>query len=110
MQALSTSPNGFIDRYVSLGEVAVINVARIHGEPLAAGDTGIAPRASVISRRRSDRWTIVATTHPFITGNGIAGTPLTTTDFSNWGFTDTGYLNPVPADATILLPLGNRPR
>ncbi len=47
--------------------------------------------------------TIMMPQHPYITGEGYGGTPLTAQSFSGWGNTDLGHLTNVPPGATVVL-------
>ena len=104
LQMVSVS-NGFIERFVSLGGVAVINVA---ADPMATPSTSpmtaLAPGGiGYQPPLQGDLETIMATTHPYITGQGFGGVLLTAQSFAAWGPTDRGYLISVPAGATVLL-------
>jgi hypothetical protein len=91
--------NGTIERFVSLGGVAVINVAGAFGD-----QPGIAPDAVGFSAATEhDSETIEAATHPYITGAGFGGEALGAGDFEGWHQTDLGTLTGVPQDPTIVL-------
>ena len=94
-----SAPGGFIDRFVSLGGVAVINVA---GDATVAN---MAPRGVDYIRTgfTPNVETIITPAHPYFTGEGYAGRTLAANSFVGWGPTDRGYLSEVPDDATILL-------
>jgi hypothetical protein len=103
--AQMSQPGGFIDRFVSMGGVAVINVG---------GDTNafdIAPRGVDFVRTPfTNQDFINAPQHPYITGAGYAGAMLDANSFVNWGPVDSGVLDQVPADATVVVRrFDNRP-
>ena len=111
LQELSAPPSdahpdgGFIHRFVSLGGLAVINVAPA---PTATPSTpkrpNLAPRGvGYQPPLMTEGETINAPQHPLITGQGFGGVPLSGTSFSAWAPTDRGYLTDVPLDATVLL-------
>jgi hypothetical protein len=104
LQSMSLQ-GGFLDRFVSLGGVAVINVSP---DPLATPSTlpvtGVAPGGiGYQPPLQGDLETIMATTHPYITGVGFGGVLLTAQSFAAWGPSDRGYLTSVPGGATVLL-------
>ena len=110
---LSSAPSenrpegGFIYRFVELGGLAVINVAADpSATPTSETRRDIAPRGIDYQPPLvSNLETIMLPQHPFITGEGYGGLPLSTASFDDWGPTDRGYLTPnsIPPDATILL-------
>jgi len=91
--------NGTIERFVSFGGVAVINVAGAYGDQpgIAPDDVGF----SAATEHNSE--TIEAATHPYITGAGFGGEALGAGDFEGWQQTDLGTLTGLPPDATIVL-------
>jgi hypothetical protein len=96
---------GLIDRFVSLGGLAVIHVAP---PPTATPSTQsrltVAPRdVGYQPPLTTDNEQIATPLHPFITGEGFGGEPLGSASFSGWDPTDRGFLINVPPDATILL-------
>lgn len=98
--------NGFIDRFVGAGGLAVINVASATQLSGGLPISGIAPRGvgfQPAGNSNSQAFVPASTSHPYITGLGYGGEVLMTTDFNNWSPTDRGYLVNVPADATVLL-------
>jgi hypothetical protein len=91
--------NGTIERFVSFGGVAVIDVAGTHGD-----QPGIAPDDVGFSAATAhDSETIAAAPHPYITGKGFGGAILGAADFESWQHTDLGTLTDWPQDATIVL-------
>jgi hypothetical protein len=100
LQAMSQQ-GGFLERFVFIGGAAIINVAG--GGSLVRTD--IAP-GGVNLRNPSEpveSQTIVNTIHPYVTGEGFGGDPLTTSSFNQWHPTALGFLSDVPADATTVL-------
>jgi hypothetical protein len=100
-----SAPGGFIDRFVQLGGLAIINVAP-SGSPLPTPPADIAPRGvdyRLISTPPQNSENIRNQLHPFISGEGYGGTRLTSSSFNAWAPTDLGFLTDIPADATILL-------
>lgn len=91
---------GFIEQFVSLGGVAVINVAGTLGDQLniAPGGVGFARLG------RHDAENIISPEHLFFLGTGFGGERLLSTDFDLWQFTDEGILtNILPVQPKILL-------
>jgi hypothetical protein len=100
LQAMSQQ-GGFLERFVFLGGAAIINVAG--GGSLVRTD--IAP-GGVNLRNPSDpveSQTLVNAIHPYVTGEGFGGDPLTTSTFNQWHPTALGFLSDVPATATTVL-------
>jgi hypothetical protein len=102
---------GLIDQFVSLGGVAVINVA---GLPLPAppADPGqVAPGGVTLATTTAhSSEDITAPDHPYISGLGFGGRPLVTADFDNWGPTqptDLGTLDLTHLAATPTTVLGH---
>lgn len=93
------APGGMIERFVADGGVAVIHAGgRFNDQSsVAPGGVGFARVAS------HDAETIVTREHPYFTGEGFGGVPLSETNFDAWGNTDEGVLTNLPANATILL-------
>jgi hypothetical protein len=104
LQTMSAS-GGFLDRFVSMGGSAVINVAPDPAAtPITAVLTGVAPGGiGYQPPLQGEAETIAAATHPYITGEGFGGQHLTPQSFANWGPTDRGFLISVPPGATVLL-------
>jgi hypothetical protein len=90
---------GAIEQFVSLGGVAVINVAGLLGDQtdIAPGGVGFSSLA------QHDTQQIQLTAHPYITGAGYAGEALVNGDFVNWLPTDYGTLTNLPPGATVVL-------
>jgi len=90
---------GVIEQFVSSGGVLVINAAGTAAEqanvaPGAVGISGIAVHdAEVVS----------LPTHPYITGVGYGGEPLSSSNFDDWEHTDLGTLTNLPAEAKTVL-------
>jgi hypothetical protein len=105
LQTMSAS-GGFLDRFVSMGGVAVINLAPDPAAtPMVVQVPGVAPGGTGYNPPgQSDGERIAAPTHPYITGEGYGGEPLTTQSFAGWGFTDSGTLVlPMNISFTVLL-------
>jgi len=98
LQGMS-EPGGVIEQFVSLGGVAVINVAGTFGEQdsVAPGGVGF----SAVSSHDSE--TIQVPDHEYFTGLGYGGAALMPPDFTSWNSTDLGTLTNLPGNATILL-------
>lgn len=90
---------GLIEQFVSLGGVAVLNVAGSVGDQvnIAPGGVGF----SAAAQHQSEQ--IMAPQHPYVTGAGYGGELLSTADFAGWQPTDYGTLTNLPGNATILL-------
>jgi Dockerin type I domain len=90
---------GVIEQFVSMGGVAVINAAGSLGdqEDIAPGGVGFSGAAQHLSEQ------ILAPSHPYFTGVGFGGEPLSSSDFDNWQPTDYGTLTNLPGDAAVLL-------
>jgi hypothetical protein len=91
---------GFIEQFVSLGGVAVIHAAGTFGDQMniAPGDV------SFVRNAQHNSESIPDSSHPYFTGLGFGGQPLSPTDFENWRpGTDEGILTNLPPDAKILL-------
>jgi hypothetical protein len=89
---------GFIEQFVWLGGVAVINAGGLLSDQL-----DIAPGGVGFSSVAHDDEVINAPDHLYIAGIPFGGVVLGTDDFSAWGPTDLGVLTNLPADATIVL-------
>ena len=98
-------PGGFIEQFVSLGGVAVINVAGTLGPQLFIAPDGV----GFASGAAHDAESIADTSHPYITGFDFGGEALGAADFANWRSTDLGTLTNVPPGATVLLSSGSGP-
>jgi dockerin type I repeat protein len=96
---LMSSLGGSLEQFVSLGGVAVMNLAGINGDQMnvAPGGVGFAAVA------QHDAETILLPDHPYITGMGLGGEALGPSDLSSWQPTDYGTLTNLPADATVVL-------
>jgi hypothetical protein len=91
-------PGGFIERFVALGGLAVINVSSaFNRDDIAPG--GIDFRGGA----NAEGETIFNQLHPYITGEGYGGESLSTSSFNQWGPTDRGFLDNLPPDAAVLL-------
>jgi hypothetical protein len=90
---------GLIEQFVSLGGVAVLNVAGSLGDQLniAPGGVGFSSVAQHVSEQ------ILTAQHPYITGATFGGAALDTGDFANWQPTDYGTLTNLPGNAAVLL-------
>jgi hypothetical protein len=92
--------DGTIERFVSFGGVAVINVAGSGDQPsIAPDDVGFS--AATTTDHNSE--TIEAATHPYITGVGFGGDALGDADFDGWQQTDLGMLTNLPGGITLVL-------
>lgn len=94
-----SAPGGFIERFVALGGVAVLNVAGSANEQPDVAPRGVGYRRSSADNEIS----IELPAHPYVVGQGYAGTRLTAEMFALWNPTAVGHLTNVPADATVLL-------
>ena len=94
-----SSPGGFLETFVELGGVAVINMTGDgpFEDDLAPGNVGY--RGTAIHNRER----IGLATHPYLTGAGFGGAALTAADFDLWNTTDSGFLVNLPEGATIIL-------
>lgn len=92
-------PEGVIAQFVSLGGVAVINVAGTLGDQanVAPGGVSFSSAAQHISEQ------ILDAPHAYFTGAGYGGEVLSTSSFDNWQPTDYGTLTNLPGNATVLL-------
>jgi hypothetical protein len=98
------APGGLIEQFVWLGGVAVINVAGLVGdEPYIAPSVDPFNPVSFSQQTQHDSENILATGHPYITGQGFGGSTLGAGDFASWGPTDLGTITNLPADATKVL-------
>lgn len=98
---------GFIQQFVWLGGVAVINAGGLVGEQLniAPGGVGFSMAA-----QGNDAEEINAPDHLYIAGIPFGGDVLGPDDFNGWGPTDLGVLTNLPDDATIVLGNIDSPR
>jgi hypothetical protein len=96
---------GFIEQFVSLGGVAVINIAGNPGN--LVNQDSVAPDGVgllAVAPHDSESIPAGASSHPYFTGAGFGGEPLSEVDdFTGWGPTDVGILSNLPTGATILL-------
>ncbi len=99
--ALSTqvASSGVIEQFVSMGGVAVINLAGSQGDQTAVAPGGV----GFSSAMQHDGENIEQPQHPYFTGVGFAGQPLSKSDFDAWLPTDFGSLTGLPSTATTLL-------
>jgi hypothetical protein len=100
LQGMS-QPGGFLERFVSLGGLAVINVAgggTSVRTDIAPGGVNLSSPSSPVNAQ-----IIVNQIHPFITGEGFGGETLSASSFSQWMPTARGFLSDLPADATTVL-------
>ena len=90
---------GVIEKFVSSGGVLVVNAAGT-----AAEQTNVAPGAVGISGITThEAETISLQTHPYVTGVGYGGEPLSSSSFDNWQHTDAGTLTNLPDGAKMVL-------
>lgn len=91
---------GFIEQFVWLGGVAVINAGGLVGD-----QPGIAPGGVGFSMvaQGHDEEEINEPDHLYIAGIPFGGDVLGPYDFNGWGPTDLGILTNLPDDATIVL-------
>jgi len=93
------APGGFIEQYVTLGGVAVINVGSTLGD-----QTSIAPDGVGFSGgAQHNAEDIQLPNHPYILGADFGGARITNGDFSSWQPTDFGTLTNLPPEAVVLL-------
>lgn len=93
------APGGLIEQFVSLGGVAVLNVAGSLGDQINIAPDGV--DFSGAAQHLSEQ--ILTPLHPYITGAGFGGEALGIGDFANWRPTDYGTLTGLPANASVLL-------
>lgn len=98
VQAMS-AVGGFIDRFVSLGGMAVIHVSGAASEMSNLAPRGVGYRRTPFHNGE----TLRIPSHTYVTGAGFGGLPLGDGDFQDWSPTDTGVLSDVPADATVVM-------
>ena len=90
---------GNLNQYVLGGGVLVLNVAGNSGS-----QADIAPGGVDYSRATlHESETFTAPAHPYLTGVGYAGSPLATSDFVNWFYTDHGTLQNLVSGTTTVL-------
>jgi hypothetical protein len=92
---------GFIQQFVWLGGVAVINAGGSLGDQLDIAPGGVG--FSSVSVAPHDDEEINVPDHLYIGGIAFGGNVLGADDFSGWGPTDLGVLTNLPDDATIVL-------
>jgi hypothetical protein len=92
-------PGRFIEQFVSLGGVAVINAGGLVGDQLNIAPGGVGFSAVA----QHDYEDISAPDHLYLAGIPFGGNVLGPKDFSSWGPTDLGVLTNLPDDATIVL-------
>ena len=90
---------GVIEQFVSMGGVAVINVAGGLGDQANMAPDGVGFTDGTTHQSEA----IQLPQHPYFTGLGFGGEPVSAGDFNGWQPTDLGTLSGLPADATILL-------
>ncbi|MBI3784288.1 MAG: hypothetical protein HY270_12905 [Deltaproteobacteria bacterium] len=88
----------FIERFVSLGGVAVLNVAGTFGDQM-----NIAPEGVGFVAVRHNSEDIVSPDHSYFVGTAFGGEQLEVSQFDSWLPTDEGYLTNIPGQAQILL-------
>lgn len=105
VRTMVMSPDGFLDRFVRLGGVAVLHLGGTRGdqENVAPGGVGFTAGA------QHNNETIETPDHPYFTGAGYGGRQLSAQDFSSWQPTDSGILTNLPENATVLLRNNNGP-
>jgi hypothetical protein len=104
------APGGFIEQFVSLGGVAVINAGGTLGDRLAIAPGGAdGSGVGFASVAQHDEEEIDAPDHLYIAGIPFGGDVLGADDFNGWGPTDLGILTNLPDDATIVLNNSNGP-
>lgn len=91
-------PGGVVEQFVALGGVAIINAGGTLGSQL-----NIAPDDVGVVAGTNNAETILEDTHPYVTGLGSGGIPLSAADFDNWTNTDLGIVDPVPSGTTKVL-------
>jgi hypothetical protein len=95
---------GFIEQFVSLGGVAVINVARDVSVTSNAVIPNLAPGMVGFSPGPLSESEVIAdAVHPYFSGEGFGGAPLISDAFNSWQPSSDGSLTPVPSGATVLL-------
>ena len=98
--AQMVATGGLIEQFVSLGGVAVINLAGLFGDQAGVAPDGVGFSAAVAH----DSETILVPDHAYFTGLGYGGYALNAMDdFTGWQSTDLGNLTNLPSNATILL-------
>lgn len=100
-----SQPGGFLERFVSLGGLAVINIANASGNS-ALLRTDVAPGGLNYSHPpQSDvnTQTIINMLHPYVTGEGYGGDPITNSTFTQWNPTSLGFLSDLPAETATVL-------
>ncbi len=100
LQAMSQS-GGFLDRFVSLGGLAVINVAgggTTVRTDIAPGGVNLSLPSQAVNSEE-----ILNSLHPYVTGEGFGGDLLTASTFTQWNPTALGFLSDLPAGATSVL-------
>ena len=95
----AVAPGGSLEAFASLGGTLVLNVAGNSGN-----QSDIAPGAVDYDRSVThESAAIVDPAHPYVTGAGFGGTPLTASMFLNWNSTDHGKLLALAPGATEIL-------
>jgi hypothetical protein len=102
-----SATGGFIERFVAIGGLAVINVS---GQPVMA-QPNLAPRGVGFQPSGPHSSQVIVTPtpggpggfHPYLTGQGYGGETLGIPAFNGWGPTDRGHLTNLPADAVAVL-------
>jgi len=94
-----SAPGGAIEQFVSSGGVVVINAAGEIGDWLDIAPGGV----DFLASGAQNSQTIQLPLHPYITGLGYGGEPLTESDFLDWLPTDYGTLAELPEGATVVL-------
>ncbi len=93
---------GVIEQFVSMGGVAVINLAGTLGDQAAVAPGGVGFSSATPTPPHNSE-SIQLPQHPYFTGVGFAGQALSTGDFNAWEPTDFGSLTNLPPNATTLL-------
>lgn len=100
---------GYLERFAAVGGVVVINLAHstapsgLQQDNVAPGGVSYLPTSGHNSEQ------ILQPTHPYFTGLGYAGEPLSSDSFFNWNTTDNGVLINLPQGTTRLLQAATGP-
>jgi hypothetical protein len=93
------APGGFLEQFVTLGGVAVINAGSTLGDQTAIAPEGV----GFADGTQHNTESIQIPNHQYIMGTDFGGKLLTDSDFSAWQPTDFGTLTNLPPQATVLL-------
>ena len=89
-----------LSEYVRDGGVVVINVAG----NITSSHANIDPLGTDYDRSHThNAEQILLPDHPYITGQGYSGSPLSSADFNGWNTTDHGWLTGYPNEAEAVL-------